>query len=234
MIDLLAIAQFALPALGGAAALSNAGAIATGLTKAALTGLTAYEGAKMIPYFTNHEDVLRDLATNKKRDPMTGNMNLNWLDRLRAGGANLGGLNDDGKITNEELQEYLIGVQRNAKLTEQAEKIADAEFGVRLKDAETPKHVKDERKANIDFLDAQTKGIGSNFELNKTKTLGDISRAAAEIELARQQGIDANQVALERLGLEEQAMLINSAERERVRADDRRQAIFMALMALMN
>ena len=54
------VAPLVLPALGGAAAISKAGAIAAGLGKAALTGYTVYEGAKMIPYFTDQEQVLND------------------------------------------------------------------------------------------------------------------------------------------------------------------------------
>ena len=251
MPGLLAVAPLVAPALGGAALISKAAGIGTALTKAALTGLTAYEGAKMIPYFTNHEDVLRDLM-QKDPDKNTGNINLNWLDRLRAGGANLGGLNDDGQITNKELQEYLINKQQARDLKKHESALELATRKAELEDAEIPESKKREAAATLGVLEAQADSFTGQVKndaariqqegeiaanellLGKTKVLGEIERSLAETDLLRQQGLSENEIALARLGLEEQRGLMMQQERRQDKAADRRQAIFMALMSLMS
>ena len=251
MIDLLAIG-FVAPALAGAAALSKAGALLSGLTKAGLTGYTAYEGAKMIPYFTNQDSVLEDL-TEKPERKITGKRDLNFLDEIRLKTSGLE--NQYGKfmvpkedggegLTREEAIESMLdetkdAYERRTEAKALEKKIRGAEGEKKVEAAKLTDNDRRLQQLNRKIAEGTLDGQRADnvfrsdqLGLQREQVLSNKESRLAEIQAILQGNKGSQAISLAELGLREQAQEIARQERRQDKMAERRQAIFMALMAL--
>lgn len=224
------------------------------------TAWTAYEGAKMIPYFTDQDQVLNDLA-GKGELPITGTRKLNFLDQLRIKASGLedqyqqymvpekfGGLG----LNEEDALEHLLDTTKedaDRRLAEKDRTRRIREAGILRDVAEEEKTPHERRLEGLQIRVAQGELDNQEgqrtFRDNQLALQGeelamqrDANRQAAEARLAEilalQAGNEGRQnVSLAEIGLAQQQNEIARAERLQDKAADRRQAIFMALMSLM-
>ncbi len=218
------------------------------------TAYTVYEGAKMIPYFTDQDSVLNDLAEKDERK-ITGKRELNLLDQLRI---KTSGLEDQYGQYMVPEQYGGIGLSEGDAIEHLLDETKEA-ANKRLFDAETKKLVRragrdaEVAEAGLTEYDKKIRGLQQQLAQDQIHGLADERRFRAETFneqkaanvraaesrlaeiLALQAGNEGNQnVALAELGLRQQQNEIARTERLQDKAAERRQAIFMALMSLMS
>ena len=214
----------------------------------------------MIPYFTDQEQVLNDLA-GKAELPMTGTRKLNLFDQLRIKSSGLGDQYQQYMVPEEygglglnekDALEHLLDTTKedaDKRLDEKERKRRIIEAGI-LRDEALEKKTPHERQLEgLQIRVAQgeldSQEAAQNFRDNQLSLQGeelklrrDANRQAAEAKLAEilalQAGNEGRQsVSLAEIDLQKQQNDIARTERLQDKAADRRQAIFMALMALM-
>lgn len=216
------------------------------------TAITAYEGAKMIPYFRNQDSVLEDLAAKPERK-ITGKRDLNWVDNLRAKTSGLE--NKYGKfmvpkkyggegLTKDEAIEAMLDEAKDTYEKRIYEKelkkdLREAEKGKKVKTAGLTDYEKNIQQSNIDIAKGTLAGQKAEDDfrrdqlgLQREQFLGNKESRLAEIQALLEGNKGSQAISLAELGLREQAQEIARQERLQDKRAERRQAIFMALMAL--
>ena len=210
------------------------------------SALTIYEGAKMIPYFTNQDSVLEDLAEKSERK-ITGKRDLNPLDKLRL---QTSGLEDQyGKymvpeqyggegLSREDAIERLLDKTKddyetriyNAELAKRKRK---AKGDVEVAEAGKTPNEKELERLNRNVLEGEIDSTKRLLGLREQELLSNTQSRLAELDAQIARNTGTNSVAMAEIGLRQQAAEIARQERMQDKAAERRQAIFMALMALM-
>ncbi len=217
------------------------------------TAYTVYEGAKMIPYFTDSDSVLNDLAEKPERK-ITGKRELNPLDQFRSWTSGLknqygqymvpeqyGGIGlSEGDAIERLLDETKEASEKRLSAAETEKEVRGARRKVKVEEAGLSQYDRDLRDLQKQLTQDQIAGLAderqfreNTFNEQKAANVRAAESRLAEI-LALQAGNEGNQnVALAELGLRQQQNEIARTERLQDKAAERRQAIFMALMSLM-
>ena len=235
-----------LPAIG-----AGAWGLAKALGTLATAGYTAYEGAKMIPYFTDQSQVLDDL-TEKPEGKYSGKRTIGpLLDAIRIKTSGLDKVIEAGQQPEVEGDPYLSYgdslekiLDKNASDAYEREtksQVRDAERGVQVRRAGmSPEEIALEglqtRAAQAQINSAEA---ADEYNAEQLRLQGEANRQAAESKIAEIDALIAGNtgsqnVSLAEIALRQQQNEIARTERLQDKAAERRQAIFMALMALMN
>ena len=204
----------------------------------------------MIPYFTDQSQVLDDL-TEKPEGKYSGKRTIGpLLDAIRIKTSGLDKVIEAGQQPEVEGDPYLSYddslekiLDKNASDAYEREtksQVRDAERGTKVRRAGMSEEELALEGLQTRAAQAQIDGelAADQYRSDQLRLQGEATRQAAESKIAEIEALMAGNtgsqnVSLAEIALRQQQNEIARAERLQDKAADRRQAIFMALMALM-